>query len=84
MSDQPSTTGEARFRRVVLKLSGESFAHAGERGISMEEVVDISRQIQQAQQMGCEIAVVIVLVFGLMLFKKPPGLIIGMQDNDFG
>lgn len=47
------------FRRVVLKLSGESFAHAGERGISMEEVVDIARQINQARQTGCGIAVVI-------------------------
>jgi uridylate kinase len=43
----------------VLKLSGESFAHAGERGIAMEEVVDIARQIHQAEQLGCEIAVVI-------------------------
>ncbi|MCU0962648.1 MAG: UMP kinase [Pirellulaceae bacterium] len=48
-----------RYRRVVLKLSGESFAHAGERGIAMEEVVDIARQIHQAAATGCEIAVVI-------------------------
>ncbi len=48
-----------RYHRVVLKLSGESFAHVGERGISMEEVVHIARQIYQAQQMGCEMAVVI-------------------------
>jgi uridylate kinase len=47
------------FRRVVLKLSGESFAHAGERGISMEEVVQIARQVHQAQQSGCEMAIVI-------------------------
>jgi uridylate kinase len=47
------------FRRVLLKLSGESFAHAGERGISMEEVVLIARQVHQAQQSGCEIAIVI-------------------------
>ena len=32
-----------RFRRVVLKLSGESFAPAGERGIAMDEVVQIAR-----------------------------------------
>ncbi|MGE3780061.1 MAG: UMP kinase [Pirellulaceae bacterium] len=47
------------FRRVVLKLSGESFAHAGERGISMEEVLQIARQIYQAQKLGSEIAIVI-------------------------
>jgi uridylate kinase len=44
---------------VVLKLSGESFAHAGERGISMDEVVQIARQIHAAQQNGAEIAIVI-------------------------
>jgi uridylate kinase len=44
---------------VVLKLSGESFSHSGERGISMDEVVHIARQIQQAAATGCQIALVI-------------------------
>jgi len=47
------------YRRVLLKLSGESFARAGERGISMEEVVHIARQIVQAVGRGVELAVVI-------------------------
>ena len=47
------------YQRVILKLSGESFTRAGERGISMEEVVHSARQIHQAQEMGCEMAVVI-------------------------
>ena len=48
-----------KYRRVVLKLSGESFASSGERGISMTEVIEISNQIYRAQQLGSEIAVVI-------------------------
>ncbi len=48
-----------RYNRILLKLSGESFSPAGERGISMDEVVHISRQIYDAQQLGCQIAVVI-------------------------
>jgi len=48
-----------RYRRLILKLSGESFSHGNERGISMAEVVQIARQVQQAQQLGCEIGVVI-------------------------
>jgi len=47
------------FKRVILKLSGESFSHAGERGIAMEEVVRIAQQVQRAQALGCQIAVVI-------------------------
>jgi len=54
-----SDSQQPRVRRVVLKLSGESFCRANERGISMEEVVQIARQIHQAQQMGCQLAVVI-------------------------
>src|SRR5688500_4973367 len=48
-----------RYRRVVLKLSGESFSHRGERGIAMDEVVHIARQTRQAAQHGVQIAVVI-------------------------
>lgn len=47
------------YKRVVLKLSGESFAPAGERGIAMDEVVDIAKQVQKAAASGCQIAVVI-------------------------
>jgi uridylate kinase len=55
----PSPNPSERPRRVVLKLSGESFAHAGERGISMDEVVHIARQTARAAQSGVQIAIVI-------------------------
>ncbi len=48
-----------RQRRVVLKLSGESFAHAGERGISMPDVMHIARQTARAAEQGVEIAIVV-------------------------
>ncbi len=47
------------YKRVVLKLSGESFSHGGERGIGMQEVVQIAGQIKQATAAGCQIALVI-------------------------
>ena len=49
----------SRYQRVVLKMSGESFAHAGERGISMDEVVLIAQQVCKAMQSGVQIAIVI-------------------------
>ncbi len=52
-------SGTPRFKRIVMKLSGESFSRAGERGIAMDEVVQIARQIHQAQQRGCQMAVVV-------------------------
>ncbi len=59
MADSERSDSSPRYKRVVLKLSGESFSHVGERGISMEAVVHIARQVHQAQQLGCEMAVVI-------------------------
>ena len=54
-----NSIGGLKFKRVVLKLSGESFAPPGERGISMAEVVDIAAQVQEASKLGCEVAIVI-------------------------
>ena len=59
MPDSKGEPSAAPFRRIVLKLSGESFAPPGERGISMQEVVHISAQVVGAQQQGVQIAIVI-------------------------
>ncbi len=53
------STSELRYQRVILKLSGESLADSGGRGISAEEMGDIARQIKQAHSSGCQIAIVI-------------------------
>jgi uridylate kinase len=59
MPDGASAESRPRFKRVLLKLSGESFSHRGERGIGMDEVLQIARQVQQAAASGCQIALVI-------------------------
>ena len=52
MSFQPA------YRRVILKLSGESFCRNREGGISMPEVTDISRQIKKLVEAGVQVAIV--------------------------
>ena len=47
------------YRRVLLKLSGESFARQGERGISMQEVLHIAQETALAAGQGVQLAVVI-------------------------
>src|ERR687896_515168 len=47
------------YKRILLKLSGESFAAPGQRGISMQEVVDIATQVQRAAKLGVQIGIVI-------------------------
>lgn len=52
-------TGKACFRRILLKLSGESFCRPGEGGISVEEVSRIARQVSRVAALGVEVAVVV-------------------------
>lgn len=53
------SAAKKKLRRVLLKISGESFAHPGERGISMDEVTLIARQTKKAAEQGAEVAIVI-------------------------
>ena len=51
--------GERQYRRVILKLSGESFCEDGQRGISMEAVTHVAQQTFRAASQGVQIAIVI-------------------------
>lgn len=55
---EETKTKPAATRRVVLKISGESFTRAGERGISMDEVLVIAQQTARAARKGAQIAIV--------------------------
>ena len=48
----------AKRRRIVLKISGEGFCPANERGISMDSVNRLATQIAELVQDGIEVAVV--------------------------
>ncbi len=54
-----SSCDPPKRQRVLLKISGESFAHPGERGIAMDEVALIARQTKKAAEQGVQIAIVI-------------------------
>jgi len=59
MSMDAEMSANLPYRRIILKLSGESFAPPGQRGICMQEVVDIAAQTYRAAQLGVEIGIVI-------------------------
>lgn len=48
-----------KYRRVVLKLSGESFGPPGRTGISIEETLSIARQLQRVADRGVQLAIVV-------------------------
>jgi uridylate kinase len=57
--DSTITVALPVFRRVLLKLSGESFCRPGEGGISLEEVSRIARQAARVAARGVELAIVV-------------------------
>ena len=55
----PSPSSKPVYRRVVLKISGESFARTGEFGIDPAELAIIAGEIAEAAKIGTELAVVV-------------------------
>lgn len=53
-----SDNTKSAYKRVLLKLSGESFCKSGESGISMVEVSSISEQIKKVVESGVQLAIV--------------------------
>jgi uridylate kinase len=60
MTTPPSTTYERRrFRRVLLKLSGEALAPTRGSGIDLDALGEITREIKEIASLGIELALVI-------------------------
>src|SRR3954447_26826137 len=48
-----------KYKRVVLKLSGEGFGYPGKAGISIDETLNIARQAKRVLESGVELAIVV-------------------------
>jgi uridylate kinase len=60
MADPSATDALApKYKRVILKLSGEGFGHSGKSGISIDETLNIARQAQRILQRGVQLAIVV-------------------------
>jgi len=53
------TASKRRYRRVVLKLSGEAFCAPGATGIDPAEIQHIANQAQEAYRVGTQLAIVV-------------------------
>ncbi|MGQ0633689.1 MAG: UMP kinase [Planctomycetaceae bacterium] len=58
-TESPGQPFTPAYRRVLLKLSGESFSRAGEQGISMAAIGSISEQVQRVVAAGVQLAIVV-------------------------
>ncbi len=55
----PVATGATRYRRVLLKLSGEAFAGPAGYGIDPDVLAKFSAELKEVHSLGCELALVI-------------------------
>jgi uridylate kinase len=58
MSD-PTDPLTPKYRRVLLKLSGESLGHGGKSGISLDETAAIAEQLKRIHERGVQLAIVV-------------------------
>jgi uridylate kinase len=50
---------KAKYKRIVLKISGEALQGKKEYGVDPDVILSIAKQIKEIKDLGCEIAVVI-------------------------
>ena len=48
-----------KYKRVLLKISGEAFCKEGTPGIDIDEVRSIALQIKEAISLGTQVAIVV-------------------------
>ena len=48
-----------KYRRVLIKLSGETLSGPDGKGIDFESVLEICNEIKKAKELGCEFAIVV-------------------------
>ena len=69
-----SESGPTKYKRILLKLSGEALGGEGGVGICPASVHDIARQIQQVRELGVS---VVIVVGGGNIFR-------GLQGSERG
>src|SRR5438128_9152443 len=59
---EPLSSSDAlkpKYRRVILKLSGDGFSPSGKSGISIDETLSLARQAKRVVQRGVQLAIVV-------------------------
>src|SRR5262249_44680073 len=60
MDDQSAADPlQPKYRRVVLKLSGEGFGVPGKSGINIDETLNVAKQAQRIVRRGVQLAIVV-------------------------
>ena len=74
MKKRPAKTQSPKYRRILLKLSGEALGGDSGSGINPEAVHDMARQVAEVRELGVE---VVIVVGGGNIFR-------GLQGSERG
>src|SRR5215468_2901751 len=50
---------QPKYKRVILKISGEGFGYPGKSGISIDETLNVARQAKRVLERGVQLAIVV-------------------------
>src|SRR5437764_9813699 len=59
MDDQTADDLRPKYKRVLLKLSGEAFGQSGKSGISIDETLSVAKQAKRVVERGVQLAIVV-------------------------
>ena len=77
-SNGADSSRELRYRRALLKISGEALMGAGEYGVDFETVCRIAKDVKQVHDLGAEVCLVIG---GGNIFRGISGATVGMERS---
>jgi uridylate kinase len=78
LDSQAAPLPTAKFKRILLKLSGEALGEKNGSGIDLDKASDIARRVKNVQQMGVQIGIVIG---GGNLWRGKKGVERGMNQS---
>jgi uridylate kinase len=70
------STNELRFKRVLLKLSGEALMGEGQYGLDVPVLRQLAKEVREVHELGCQLALVIG---GGNIFRGLKGAAAGMD-----
>jgi uridylate kinase len=74
----PKTTSQPAYKRILLKISGESFLGDATRGIDFERAIAVAGEIKEVHDLGVDVA---VMLGGGNLFRGRRGTRIGIDQG---
>ena len=71
-----------KYKRVLLKLSGEAMAGNNKTGLDFDTVLTVYKAVKECRDAGAEIAIVVGHHFDKAFYREPVGMYVGHRHED--